>query len=81
MVNLTLNPGPSCLQVYVLPLAELGGDFYDELKSRSSGYASFDYEDAGDRWARLLLAHTRCTRCACLVGPADDIAAPFRILI
>jgi len=37
----------------VLPLAELGGDFYDELKSRSSGYASFDYEDAGDRWVDL----------------------------
>ncbi len=40
---------------YVLPLAELGGDFYDELKSRSSGYASFDYEDAGDRWADAAL--------------------------
>ena len=34
---------------YVLPLAELGGDFYDELKSRSSGYASFDYEESGER--------------------------------
>ncbi|KAG0175971.1 hypothetical protein DFQ28_007049 [Apophysomyces sp. BC1034] len=32
---------------YVLPLAEVVQDFYDELKSRSSGYATFDYEDAG----------------------------------
>ncbi|GAB4818255.1 hypothetical protein N2152v2_005301 [Parachlorella kessleri] len=38
---------------YVLPLAELGGDFYDELKSVSSGYASFDYEEGEYRQADL----------------------------
>ncbi|KAL1917543.1 uncharacterized protein VTP21DRAFT_3936 [Calcarisporiella thermophila] len=32
---------------YRLPLAEVVTDFYDELKSRTSGYASFDYEEAG----------------------------------
>ncbi|KAI8376501.1 P-loop containing nucleoside triphosphate hydrolase protein [Radiomyces spectabilis] len=32
---------------YTLPLAEVVQDFYDELKSRSSGYATFDYEEAG----------------------------------
>lgn len=32
---------------YKLPLAEVATDFYDRLKSVSSGYASFDYEEAG----------------------------------
>eukprot|EP00897_Mesotaenium_endlicherianum_P001978 jgi/Mesen1/1808/ME000140S00761 len=32
---------------YRLPLREVVTDFYNELKSLTSGYASFDYEDAG----------------------------------
>lgn len=32
---------------FTLPLAEVVSDFYDRLKSVSSGYASFDYELAG----------------------------------
>ena len=38
---------------FTFPLNEVATDFFDELKGRSSGYASFDYEDAGFRPAEL----------------------------
>ncbi|KAJ8382557.1 hypothetical protein SKAU_G00033350 [Synaphobranchus kaupii] len=39
---------------YLFPLNEIVVDFYDHLKSLSSGYASFDYEDAGYLPAELV---------------------------
>ncbi len=39
---------------YRLPLNEVATDFYDHLKSLSSGYASFDYEEAGYQPADLV---------------------------
>lgn len=39
---------------YKMPLNEIIIDFYDKLKSLSSGYASFDYEEAGFQEADLV---------------------------
>ena len=42
------------LLIYELPLAEIVFDFYDQLKSRTKGYASFDYDLAGFREGQLV---------------------------
>jgi GTP-binding protein LepA len=39
---------------YTLPLAEIIFDFFDALKSRTRGYASLDYEAAGEQVADLV---------------------------
>ena len=39
---------------YQLPLAEIVFDFFDALKSRTKGYASLDYDAAGEQMAKLV---------------------------
>ncbi|WP_078952039.1 translation elongation factor 4 [Streptomyces sp. NRRL F-5755] len=39
---------------YTLPLAEVVFDFFDQLKSKTRGYASLDYEPTGEQIASLV---------------------------
>jgi GTP-binding protein LepA len=39
---------------YRLPLAEIIFDFFDQLKSRTRGFASLDYEPVGEQSAELV---------------------------
>ncbi|MFC8829463.1 translation elongation factor 4 [Streptomyces sp. NPDC057137] len=39
---------------YTLPLAEIVFDFFDQLKSKTRGYASLDYEPTGEQTANLV---------------------------
>ena len=39
---------------YTLPMAEIIYDFFDQLKSRTKGYASLDYEPSGEQQAELV---------------------------
>jgi len=47
--------GPERVQIqYDLPLAEIVLDFFDQLKSRTRGYASFDYDVTGMRASNMV---------------------------
>jgi len=43
-----------CMLTYEMPLSEIITDYFDQLKSRTRGYASFDYELQGTRESDLV---------------------------
>ncbi len=53
-LNMQYEPGDRVVITYRMPLGELIHDYYDQLKSRSKGYASLDYELAGFEEANLV---------------------------
>ena len=53
-INMEYLDAVKVLIEYELPLNEIIIDFYDKLKSRSRGYASFDYEYIGYRPSKLV---------------------------
>jgi GTP-binding protein LepA len=54
LLDMQYQPGDRVALVYDLPLGEIIHDFYDQLKSRSRGYASLDYEITGFRAEKLV---------------------------
>ena len=53
-LNMQYEPGDRVIITYRMPLGEIIHDYYDQLKSRSKGYASLDYELAGFEEANLV---------------------------
>lgn len=58
-VDMTYLTEMRCSIVYNIPLAEVVTDFFDELKSRSKGYASMEYAITGYRTNDLVLMEIR----------------------
>jgi GTP-binding protein LepA len=70
---------------YDLPLAEIVSDFYNELKSLSKGYASFDYDHAGYSAADLvkmeIMVHAEVVDAFSFIVHRDKAYAQGRTLV
>ncbi|ABZ84982.1 GTP-binding protein lepa [Heliomicrobium modesticaldum Ice1] len=53
-INMDYIAAQRVMLIYELPLAEIIFDFFDQLKSRTKGYASLDYELIGYRVSELV---------------------------
>jgi GTP-binding protein LepA len=69
---------------FEMPLAELIVDYFDQLKSRSQGYASMDYEELGYRAANLVkvdvLVNAEPVDALSLIVHRDKAASIGRVL-
>ena len=54
LINQSFLSAERAMLQYTLPLAEIATDFHDRVKTLSSGYASFDYEPAGEQPADVV---------------------------
>ncbi|MEZ4503719.1 MAG: translation elongation factor 4 [Dehalococcoidia bacterium] len=73
------------LAEYLLPLSEILVDFYDQLKSRTSGYASLDYQLDGYRVAKVsrldILVNGDPVDALSAIVPSEQAAAQGRKLV
>jgi GTP-binding protein LepA len=70
---------------YHMPLSELIVDFYDQLKSRTQGYASLDYSFAGYRSSDLIkvdiLVHGQVVDALSFISHRDKAYARAKVLV
>jgi len=77
--------GNRVVMEYSLPLVELLADFYNQLKSRTQGYASLDYTLAGYRAASLvkvdILVNHQPVEALSMIAHRDQAMIQGRLLV
>ena len=70
---------------YTMPLGEMLADFYNQLKSRTQGYASLDYAFEGYRAASLvrvdILVNQTPVEALCMISHRDNAVVQGRSLV